>query len=344
MPDEPCPKTPSEQTRTSSRAPAEAVGRSAIDVSVIVVNYNTANLLKAMRDALMRSRGALVVQIIVIDNASRDDSVKVIQREFGDAHVIVNQTNVGFGRANNQAVGVATGRYLLLLNTDAFVASDTLSKTVAYMDEHPECGVLGVRLVGRDGERQPAYRFFPNPWNVFLLRSGLTRFFPKVQMVDPPIADDGVPRACDWVVGCYMLVRHEVIDRCGLFDPRYFLYFEEVDFCRNVKRAGWQVIYFPQTTVVHWGGESAKADGELTPAGKQISELQIESELLYYRKTFGLAGLLAFVALSWVTDLIHAIKWIARGHGMAGLKPVRQHAASVRSLLFRTRIGSVPTR
>ena len=328
----------------SACTPAEVIERPRIDVSVVVVNYNTAHLLKDMRTELMRSKDGLALQMIVIDNASRDDSVSVLQREFGDAHVIVNGANVGFGRANNQAVEVATGRYLLLLNTDAFVAPDTLSKTVAYMDQHPECGVLGVRLVGRDGERQPACRYFPNPWNVFLLRSGLAKAFHNTQMIDPPVTDDSVPRECDWVVGCYMLVRRGVIDQCGLFDPRYFLYFEEVDFCHKVKRAGWQVVYFPQTTVVHWGGESAKADGKLTPAGQQISELQIESELLYYRKHFGLAGLLAFVGLSWVTDLIHATKWIARGHGIAGVKPVRKHAASVGSLLFRTRIGTVPTR
>src|SRR5678816_1148982 len=144
----------------------------------------------------------------------------------------------------------------------------------------------------RDGELQPGCRHFPNPWNVFLHRAGVARFFPKVRMVDEPMDDISTPRECDWVPGCYMLVRKEVIDRCGLFDPRYFLYVEEVDFCRRAKSAGWKVVYFPETSVVHVGGESAKSEAKLSASG-QISNLQIESELLYYRKHFGLSGVVA---------------------------------------------------
>jgi len=314
------------------------------DISVVVVSFNTAHLLIPMRRALLASEEGLDIQTIVIDNASQDESVAVLKREFGDSTVVLNTSNVGFGRANNQALPLATGRYILLLNTDAFVSPDTLISTVKYMDENPECGVLGVRLVGRDGNLQPACRNFPTPWNVFLWRSGLARFLPKVRMVDEPIPDDGAPRECDWVVGCYLLVRKNVIEQCGLFDPRYFLYFEEVDFCRRAKRAGWKVVHYPGTTVVHLGGESAKSSGPLTVAGQQISSLQIESELLYYRKNFGLLGVLSFVGLSWMTDLIHAAKWLARGRGIAGLAPVRKHAATVAASLFNTRIGSAPTR
>ncbi len=166
---------------------------------------------------------------------------------------------------------MSRGRYVLLLNTDAFVATDTLRRTVAYMDANPACGVLGTRLVGRDDELQPGCRYFPNPWNVFLHRAGVARFFPKVRMVDEPMDDLSTPRECDWVPGCYMLVRKDVIDRCGLFDPRYFLYVEEVDFCRRAKSAGWKVVYFPETSVVHVGGESAKSEAKLSSSG-QISK------------------------------------------------------------------------
>ncbi|MBC7499646.1 MAG: glycosyltransferase family 2 protein [Herminiimonas sp.] len=314
------------------------------DISIVVVSYNTSELLIPMRRAILASKGDLNLQTIVIDNASKDESVATLEREFSESTLICNKKNVGFGRANNQAVPLVTGRYVLLLNTDAFVASDTLSATVKYMDEHPECGILGTRLVGRDGDLQPVCRNFPNPWNVFLQRSGLTRFFPATKMVDEPFPNDDIPRECDWVVGCYLLVRRSVIEQCGLFDPRYFLYFEEVDFCKRAKRSGWKVIHFPSTTVIHLGGESAKSEGSLTPSGKQISALQIESELLYYRKHFGLTGLLAFVCLSWLTDLIHGIKWLARGQGIAGLDSVRAHATAVRTILLNTHLGTAPTR
>jgi GT2 family glycosyltransferase len=297
-----------------------------------------------MRDAVSKACGSLRLQTIVVDNASRDDSLGVIEREFADAKVIVNATNVGFGRANNQALDHVSGRYVLLLNTDAFVAEDTLRKTVAFMDSHDDCGIVGVRLVGRDGQPQPACRNFPTPWNVFLLRAGLVRFFPKVRMVDEPLEEGNAPRECDWVPGCYLLIRKSVIDQTALFDPRFFLYCEEVDLCRRVKAAGWKVIYLPDTTVVHLGGESAKSDGALTGSGQQISVLQIESELLYHRKHYGLAGLLAFFMLSGLTDAIHAAKWLLRGGSVRGLRPTRDHAKSSFSLLWRTRFGSRPTR
>ena len=130
----------------------------AADVSVVIVNYNTSHLLSEMFGALAKSRAGLRLQIIFIDNDSRDDSVAVMRRDFPEVQLIVNSSNVGFGRANNQALPFITGRHVLLLNTDAFTAPDTLSKTVAYMDAHPDCGILGVRLVGRDGALQPSCR------------------------------------------------------------------------------------------------------------------------------------------------------------------------------------------
>ena len=137
------------------------------DVTIIVVNYNTAHLLDRMFAAIDAARGNLSIQIIVVDNASHDRSVELLRAKYPNVELIENTTNVGFGRANNQAVPSARGRYLLLLNTDAFVAPDTLTKTLGFMDAQPEYGVLGVKLVGEDGTVQPSCRYFPTPWNVF---------------------------------------------------------------------------------------------------------------------------------------------------------------------------------
>ncbi|WP_292450478.1 glycosyltransferase family 2 protein [Methylibium sp.] len=321
-----------------------AASSMAVDVSVIVVNYNTAHLLHDMRTALVASRRDLTLQTIVIDNASRDDSLDLLKRDFGEVDLIVNQSNVGFGRANNQSLALAKGRYILLLNTDAFVAADTLHKTVSYMDAHLDVGVLGVRLVGRDGLLQPSCRYFPTPWNVFLARTGLARYFPKVRMVDDLEWSHTSVRECDWVTGCYYLVRREVIDQVGLFDPRYFLYCEEMDHCRAVKRAGWKVVYFGGTSVVHLGGESAKSDGQLTSAGKQISALQVESELLFFRKHHGLLGVCGSVLLSTATDVALILKsWFKRSATQrAGIEA--GHLRTLWSLCLRTRMGSRPTR
>lgn len=314
------------------------------DVSAILVNYNTVKLLRPCVAALRAASEGMRLQIIIVDNASRDGSQDLLNLEFGDCQLLFNIENVGFGRANNQALAVARGRYILLLNTDAFVESLGVLKTVRFMDSHPRCGLLGARLVGRDGGLQPSCRYFPTPWNEFVARAGVANYFPACRMIDDMTWDHASPRECDWVPGCYYLVRREVVDQVGLFDPRFFLYYEEVDHCRAVKAAGWQVVYCPVATVVHIGGESAKSDSELTSGGRQISALQIESGLLYYRKHHGLLGLWANVALETLADLVLAVKWLLRGRPRSGLRAFWTHTLTTWSLLRRTAWAHRPTR
>jgi N-acetylglucosaminyl-diphospho-decaprenol L-rhamnosyltransferase len=315
-----------------------------VDLTALIVNYNTAHLLEKCVGDLRASALVLDMQICVLDNASRDDSVGVLQTKFSDCVIKLNSINVGFGRANNQLLDEAKGKYILLLNTDAFVASDSLAKTVAYMNETPECGVLGVRLVGRDGELQPSCRYFPTPWNVFLSRVGLERFFPSTRSIDDMKWGHDAVRECDWVPGCYYLVRREVIEQVGLFDPRFFLYYEEVDHCRAVKSAGWKVVFYPHTTVIHVGGESAKSDSKLTEAGRQISDLQIESELLYFRKHHGLLGVWLSVVLMALADILLSVKWLLRMRTLTGLVTFWNDFSLRCALLVRTAWATKPTR
>lgn len=250
----------------------------------------------------------LNIEIFVIDNASKDGSAEMIRQEFPEIHLIINKTNVGFGRANNQALPFVHGRYILLLNTDAFVDPDTIQKTVDFMESNPKTGILGVRLLGRDGVLQPSCRYFPTPINSFLFRTGLNKLFTSVKMVDDMTWDHDQVRDCDWVPGCYYLIRKEVIDQVGLFDTRYFLYSEEVDHCFSAKNAGWNVTYFPYASVVHIGGESAKTDNKISSVSRQVSALQIESELLYFRKNLGLGSTLIHVVLTVIAESILFLK------------------------------------
>ena len=315
-----------------------------MDISTIIVSYNTAGLLNECIQKLRAASQNQKVEEVFVDNASKDASVDVIRRDFPQSRLIVNTTNIGFGRANNQALALASGRYVLLLNTDAFVAPDTLAKTLAYMDAHPKCGILGVRLEGRDGVLQPCCRYFPTPWNTFLQRSGLNRLFKHVQMVDDMEWAHDTVRSCDWVVGCYYLVRKAVIDQVGLFDPRYFLYFEEVDHCFAAKNAGWDVVFYPHTTVVHLGGESAKSDGAITASGRQLEALQIESELLYFRKNHGRGAVLSNVLLTVLANGINLIKRaMKRGVALDAVGAWR-HSVLVCTTFARTRWATQPTR
>ena len=316
----------------------------AMDLTAIIVNFNTEGLLRNAIGRLKAAAARMSLKIAIIDNASRDNSVALIKNEFPDCHLIANPTNVGFARANNQALDLVEGRYVLLLNTDAFVSADTLYKTIAYMDSHPRCGILGVRLIGRDGALQPSARYFPTPWNLFLARTGLHRLFNGVRMVDDMAWDHASVRQCDWVPGCYFLVRKAVIDQIGLFDPRYFLYYEEIDHCLAARKAGWEVIFFADTTVVHVGGESAKTTGTITAGGRQIEAMQIESELLYFRKNHGLSGVWAHVLLTFAADGIVLLKHLLRRKSSANPRPTTAHIALVWSLFRRTAWATRPTR
>ena len=313
-------------------------------IDIVIVNYNTAHLLARMFAACEQAAQGLQVRYWVVDNASRDDSVAVLQRDFPQATVLVNDKNVGFGRANNQVVPHLTGEFTLLLNTDAFVAPDALQVALACMQTHPRCGAVGVRLTTEGGELEPSCRYFPTPWNVFLQRTGLFKLFRHTRMVDDYSWDHRGERECDWVPGCFLLLRKQVIEQVGLFDPRYFLYYEEVDLCKRIKAAGWQVLYTGATSVVHLGGESAKSDAKITPTGRQISELQVESELLYMRKHHGLPGLWVHLVLTAFGDLVLAgkdsIKRRAPSTGLGRFGYTR----AVFSIALRTRWATVSTR
>lgn len=315
-----------------------------MDISVILVSYNTKDMTAKALDDLFASVGDLQMEVFVIDNASKDHSAEMLCDKYPQVHLIENFQNVGFGRANNQAIPYVKGKYVLLLNTDAFVQPDTLVKTIRYMDAHPKCGMLGVKLFGRDGSLQPSCRYFPTSWKIFLERTNLKRLFKKVKLIDDMAWDHASVRSCDWVPGCYALIRKQVIDQVGLFDPRYFLYYEEVDHCFAAKRAGWEVDYFPDTTVVHIGGESAKQQAAISAKSRQIESLQIESELLYFRKNHGLIGVLIHLLLNTMADSILLLKDVIKLRSSDVIFFNLKRALFVWKSFFRTRFATLPTR
>ena len=321
-----------------AHAAADAFAPSAKDakagVTVVLVTYNSAHLLQGLFESLKRAMGHFDWTCVVIDNASRDGSAEIAASLAREHRLIRNPTNVGFARANNQAVPYLRGKYALLLNPDVVLPADAVSKTVAFMEERPDCGILGVKLIGPDGAVQPSCRYFPTPLNLFVQRSGLRRFFPRTRMVDEMDWDHAQLRSCDWVPGCFYLVRKEVIDEIGLFDPRYFLYYEEVDHCRAAKHAGWEVMFYPDVSVMHIGGESARSDGPLTHDGRQIEKLNLESEMLYFRKNHGAAGLWAYAVLMSIACVLTACKRLFKRHSRRAIDP-----ALLWSTLFRTSWG-----
>jgi N-acetylglucosaminyl-diphospho-decaprenol L-rhamnosyltransferase len=313
-------------------------------IDVLLVSFNSAHLLGRLRQTLAQAaRAGLGLRLLAVDNASSDRSGELLRRSFPCDVFIQNEVNVGFARANNQLLEYVRSDYVLLLNTDAFVSAETIATTVDYMDAHPDCGILGVRLTDADGALQPSRRKFPTPLTTFLRRTGLERLLPVAAARHDIEEDHESVAECDWVPGCYYLVRRAVLNDIGLFDPRFFLYFEEVDHCRRARDAGWTVTYLPSTSVVHVGGESARSVALLS-RDRQISALQIESELLYMRKHFGAPGLAAHLLLVTAGDLILAAKDLVKRRGLASAWGRFRVTRLTWCLASCTALGTRPTR
>jgi len=314
-------------------------------LTTLLVSFNTRGLLAPCLDALAAARAPLGDSpVIVVDNASSDGSAEYLEQHYPDVRLIRSGKNLGFGRANNLGLPEVRSKYLLLLNTDAFVEPDALTKTLAFMESTPDCGILGVRLVGRDGDLQPSCRYFPTPYNTFLARTGLARWLPAARMIDDMDWAHDEVRECDWVPGCFYLIRRELLDRVGLFDPRYFLYYEEVDHCFAAKAAKFKVMYYPHVSVVHIGGESAKSLGAISTSGRQLSVLQIESAQIYFRKNHGLAGLLWHLLLEELADVVLIAKAMLDRRKRAGVGYHLRRMAGVLAIARRTRWGLRATR
>ena len=311
-------------------------------LTIIIVNYNTQHLLSRCLDAVADNLKQISGKIIIVDNFSKDDSVNYIRQHFNNVQLITNDKNIGFGRANNQAIAGIEGEYVLLLNTDAFLSANTISDTILYMEANPKIGILGVKLTGEDGELQPSCRYFPTLSNIFLTKTGLNKLFSQVQLIDNKNWDATQTQECDWVPGCYYLVRKSVVDQIGLFDPRYFMYYEEVDHCLRAKNAGWKVLYYADSAVIHLGGESAKSEGKLT-SGKQLNALQTESELLFFRKNYGICKLLLHIFLSMLADLFQLFKNLIQFR-FSSIKNIAKKNVLLLKLIFKTHFGQQPTR
>jgi N-acetylglucosaminyl-diphospho-decaprenol L-rhamnosyltransferase len=309
-------------------------------IFVTLVSYNTAGLLQRCFEHLRIASEGLRISVVVVDNASHDGSAALLRREFTDCHVIENRLNVGFGRAHNQALALCNAPLVLLLNPDAYMSQDALRRCLRHMDKEPRCGVLGLRLVDEAGNGNGSIRDFPSAWRSFGINTGLVRHKPD----DQARAQGAEAVDCDWVTGCFYLARRTAITEVGLFDPRYFLYFEEVDHCRALHRAGWKVQCLLSCSVIHEGGASARSGGELTVDGQLLLTPQIEAELLYFRKHDGLWGLsLAFV-LGLATDAVVIFKRLLRRRGGRQLRGHVRHAQELCRLVLATRGGRYPTR
>lgn len=232
------------------------------DLSVIVVNYNTADCLARCLNSV-KSQSGVNAEVIVADNASRDGSQDLVRNEFPWVHLIANGENLGFAKANNQALKLCKGRYTYFLNPDTEVGPGTFRTMIDFMDSNAEVGLAGTKIVNPDGSLQPS----------------VGRRYPGAKYAKHELK--GLPGDIACVLGASMVARRDLVSRLGGFDESFFLYGEDQDLCLRVRKAGFAIDYIPEAVVVHWGGQSEKNN-----LPQDVWKKKFEAELIFYDKHY----------------------------------------------------------
>ncbi|MFZ2897559.1 MAG: glycosyltransferase family 2 protein [Saprospiraceae bacterium] len=233
-----------------------------IKLSVVIVNYNVKHFLEQALMSVRRASAHMPVEVFVVDNNSVDESVAMVRQKFPEVVLIANEKNVGFSAANNQAIREARGEYVLLLNPDTVVEEDTFEQCARFMDEHPEAGSLGVRMIDGGGMFLPeSKRGLPSPMVAFFKAFGLSRLFPKSKLFNHyhlGYLDPNETHEVEVLSGAFMWLRKKVLDEIGLLDDTFFMYGEDIDLSYRIIKGGYKNYYFAGTTIIHYKGESTK--------------------------------------------------------------------------------------
>jgi len=306
------------------------------EVSILVISFNTRELTRECLNSLLGECAGLGArsEVLVVDNASVDGSAEMVEAEFTGREIPVrlirSELNLGFAAANNLAMEQAAGRYIVLLNSDAFFQAGALRRAIDHMDADATVGIGGARLVSRDGAWQPSARTFHSLWIDAIVLTGLASRFPRSRIFGAPDrtwADPEQAASVDWVPGAFSILRREALQKTGLFDPAFFLYYEEVDLCRRVKAAGYQVLYWPDVVVTHIGGESGRQLRSLkfSKTGAQVVLWRMRATLLYYRKHHGWQAWLA----KGLEESIYRLRWLRNRWSKSAVRRERADEATL---------------
>lgn len=239
-----------------------AESRPAVEFSTVIVNYKSRAALIECIGSLEVDTGGVAYETVVVDNESNDGAVAMLERTFPKVRTIANQENVGFARAVNQGIEATTGEFVLIVNPDCFIERGSIAAMLGYLRSHPRTGVVGPRMVGRDGRLQYSARGFPDHLTFMFNRySFLTRLFPRNPYSRRYLLSDwdhASVRAVDWLSGACLMARRTAIDEVGPMDGAFFMFNEDVDWCRRMKTGGWDVVYVPEAVVRHDIGASRR--------------------------------------------------------------------------------------
>jgi len=275
------------------------------DVSIIIVSWNTCEILSDCLVSVYEQTENINFELIVIDNASTDGSVDAVKMQFPQVILIENNENRGFAAANNQGMARAKGQYVLLLNSDTVILDNAITKTVRFADDNPEAAVVGCRVLNPDKTLQQTCFMFPSIINLFLSSSYLYKLFPRNRIFGRERMtwwDRTDVREVDVVTGCFMLVRQDAIRNVGSMDERFFMYGEETDWCYRFNRAGWKVLFNPYGHIIHHCSTSSrqvKARMRLQLSGSILLFLKKHKGWFQYRLACFLVALFFLVRIPY---------------------------------------------
>lgn len=256
------------------------------DISIIYVNFNTKDFVAKSIESVLQAKKDLDVEIIVVDNDSQDSSVEYIRQKFPEITLIENKHNIGFSKANNQAIPKASGKYILFLNPDTVLSEDTLSIMYAFMNEHKKAGAATCSIHLEDGTMDDAsHRGFPTPWNAFCYFLGLSKLFPRTKLFTGYIQgwkNLNSTHEIDACTGAFIMVKKEAGEEIGWWDEDFFWYGEDLDLCFRLKEKDWKIYYVPLTTVLHYKGVS----GGIKSSSKKIATADKDTKIKATRARF----------------------------------------------------------
>lgn len=307
-------------------------------LSVSIVNYNTREMTLRCLKALFADLGDMPAEVLVVDNASSDGSTEAIAAAYPEVRLIHNAKNAGFGMANNDAMALARGDYILILNTDAFVHPGCCRELIRFMESHPEAGIVGARLQNDNGSLQVSCFPFPTPLRCWIENLWISKIFAKHSKLGDyrAWAHDEV-REVDWVVGACLLCRRKVVEKVGGFDPLFFMYSEETDWQQRIRRDGWRIFFTPHAIATHLGGASEMHK----PA---TMNRFLASFDCYQLKNHGVVGFMLTRAAMVVGAVLRfaawSVVWIFSSHSRGRAAGKIRH---YRSLLARQLIAPMPS-
>ena len=261
-------------------------------LSIIIVSWNTKDIISDCLDSILRNTAAFPYEIIVVDNASTDGTADHIKMKFQTVRVVENSENQGFARANNQGASLAGGEYLFFLNPDTILLDDAINNLVNFMDRNSDIAMSGPRILNEDRTLQPSVRNFPSFRGAFYrytILKYLGLFKSHFEKWHNRGFDYDKQADIEQLIGAAMLIRKKAFEQTGRFDERFFMYYEEVDLCRRLKYNGFRVVYYPDSQLIHLGGKSAKQ----IPAKTRF--MMLRSLLLYFHKN---SSVFSYIPLS----------------------------------------------